>query len=83
MRTNAYAKVPEQTALIEAYDKLVKPLAERVVGLTASLAEGHQPAGETALGDVIADAQLAATRREDGGAEIAFTNPGGIRTELH
>ena len=35
------------------------------------------------LGQIIADAQLAATRSEqDGGAVIAFTNPGGIRTSL-
>ncbi|GGS15829.1 multifunctional 2',3'-cyclic-nucleotide 2'-phosphodiesterase/5'-nucleotidase/3'-nucleotidase [Deinococcus knuensis] len=35
---------------------------------------------ETALGDVIADAQLAATRPQ--GAVIAFMNPGGIRADL-
>jgi 5'-nucleotidase len=35
------------------------------------------------LGDVIADAQLAATRSiADGGAVIALTNPGGIRTDI-
>ena len=34
-------------------------------------------------GDVIADAQLAATRSEaSGGAVAAFTNPGGIRTDI-
>ena len=39
--------------------------------------------GESALGDVIADAQLEATRRRDfGGAVIAFMNPGGIRADL-
>ncbi|MFC3831920.1 MULTISPECIES: bifunctional metallophosphatase/5'-nucleotidase [Deinococcus] len=35
---------------------------------------------ETALGGVIADAQLAAT--QDQGAKIAFMNPGGIRADL-
>ena len=40
-------------------------------------------AGESALGDVIADAQLAATSAEaNGGAVIAFTNPGGVRTDI-
>jgi 5'-nucleotidase len=35
------------------------------------------------LGDIIADAQLDATRAQDnGGAAIAFTNPGGIRTDI-
>lgn len=38
---------------------------------------------ESALGDVIADAQLAVTATADaGGAVIAMTNPGGIRTDL-
>ena len=32
VRTDTYAKDPEQTALIAAYDVLVKPLAERPVG---------------------------------------------------
>ena len=40
-------------------------------------------AGESALGDIIADAQLAATRAADnGGAVIAFTNPGGVRSDI-
>jgi 5'-nucleotidase len=35
------------------------------------------------LGDIIADAELAATRADkDGGAVIALTNPGGIRTDI-
>src|SRR6266566_4429862 len=35
------------------------------------------------LGDIIADAQLAATSTEaNGAAVIAFTNPGGIRTDI-
>jgi 5'-nucleotidase len=38
---------------------------------------------ESALGDVIADAQLAATVAPAyGGAVVAMTNPGGIRTDL-
>jgi 5'-nucleotidase len=39
--------------------------------------------GESALGNLIADAQLHATRApERGGAQIAFTNPGGVRADL-
>ena len=84
VRTDAYAKAPEQTELIAAYDRLVKPLAERAVGsITADLSRDVDPAGESPLGQVIADAQLAATSAPDkGGAVIAFTNPGGIRTGL-
>jgi 5'-nucleotidase len=84
VRSNVYAKDPEQTALIVAYDALVRPLAERPVGsITATLSREQTPAGESVLGDIITDAQLAATRSQpDGGAAIAFTNPGGIRTSV-
>ena len=41
---------------------------------------GGGTAGESPLGDVIADAQLAATR--GAGAQVALTNPGGIRADL-
>ena len=84
VRTDTYAKDPEQTALIAAYDVLARPLGERPVGsVSATLSRAPSAAGESVLGDIIADAQLAATRAEkDGGAAIAFTNPGGIRTDL-
>lgn len=84
VRTGVYAKDPEQTALLEAYDKVAGPLANRVAGsLTASLSRVPNDAGESVLGDLIADAQLEATRADDnGGAAIAFTNPGGIRTDI-
>ncbi|MCP3471785.1 bifunctional metallophosphatase/5'-nucleotidase [Bradyrhizobium sp. CCGUVB1N3] len=78
------AKDPEQTALIEAYDKLASPIANRPAGsVTQTLSRVPNEAGESALGDVIADAQLAATKdAKDGGAVIAVTNPGGIRTDI-
>jgi 5'-nucleotidase len=78
------AKDPEQTALIEAYDKLSAPIANRPAGsVTQTLSRVPNEAGESALGDVIADAQLAATKdAKDGSAVIALTNPGGIRTDL-
>lgn len=73
-----------QTALIAAYDKVAAPLANRPSGIiTESLSRMPNAAGESVLGDVIADAQLAATAAADkGGAVIAMTNPGGIRTDL-
>jgi 5'-nucleotidase len=84
VRTGVYAKDPEQTALLEAYDAVAGPIANRVAGaITASLSRLPNDAGESVLGDLIADAQLAATRADDsGGAVIAFTNPGGIRTGI-
>lgn len=78
------ARDPEQTALIDTYDKLSAPIANRPAGsVTQTLSRVPNDAGESALGDVIADAQLAATRdAKDGSAVIAFTNPGGIRTDI-
>lgn len=78
------AKDPEQTALIDAYDKLSAPIANRPAGsVTQTLSRVPNDAGESALGDVIADAQLAATKdAKNGSAVIALTNPGGIRTDI-
>jgi 5'-nucleotidase len=84
VRTGVYAADPEQTALLESYDKVAGPIANRVAGsITASLSRLPNDAGESVLGDIIADAQLDATRADDnGGAAIAFTNPGGIRSDI-
>jgi 5'-nucleotidase len=80
----SFAKDPVQTALIEQYEKLVVPLAKRVVGrIGAALPREANNAGESPLGQVIADAQLAATRApQHGGAQLALMNPGGIRAGL-
>jgi 5'-nucleotidase len=84
VRTGSYASDPQQTALLEAYDKVAAPLANRRAGsITDTLSRTPNDAGESALGDVIADAQLAATRAAaSGGAVIAVTNPGGVRTDI-
>jgi len=81
---NTLPKDPAQTALIAAYDKVASPLANRRAGvITETLSRVPNETGESALGDVIADAQLAATASEkDGRAVVAFTNPGGIRTDV-
>ena len=81
---DSYVKDPEQTALLESYDKFAAPIAGRPAGsITETLLRTPNEAGESALGDIIADAQLAATSAEaNGGAVIAFTNPGGIRTDI-
>ncbi len=78
------ARDPEQTTLIEAYDRLAAPLGQRRAGsVTHTLSRVPNMTGESVLGDVIADAQLAATSAEaKGGAVVAFTNPGGIRTDV-
>jgi 5'-nucleotidase len=75
---------PRLTALVDKYQTLAAPLADRVIGsLTADITRAPTPAGESALGDVIADSQWAATADPAaGGAVVALTNPGGIRAEL-
>ncbi|QTN26055.1 bifunctional metallophosphatase/5'-nucleotidase [Rhizobacter sp. AJA081-3] len=81
VRTDLFAKDEAQTRLIEAYERLSAPLARRVVGrLAAPLARDEGPAGESPLGQLVADAQLAATA--DAGAQLALMNPGGLRAAL-
>src|SRR5207244_3745969 len=84
VRSETIAKNPEVTALIESYDKLSAPIANRPAGaITETLSRMPDNAGESPLGDIIADAQLAATSGEKtGGAVIALTNPGGIRSDI-
>lgn len=84
VRTATLARDARQTALIESYDRLAAPIANRPAGaITATLSRVPNSAGESPLGDIIADAQLAATSAETkGGAVIAFTNPGGVRADV-
>jgi 5'-nucleotidase len=84
VRTGAYAADAEQAALLASYDQFAAPIANRRAGsITETLSRAPNDAGESALGDVIADAQLAATTADtNGAAVIAFTNPGGVRTDI-
>jgi len=80
--TRDVPKDAAQTALIDKYSTLSAPIANRVIGsITTDITRDNTPAGESALGDVIADAQLAATE-PTGDAVAAFMNPGGIRADL-
>jgi 5'-nucleotidase len=74
-----------QTALIEMYKDLVEPIASKVIGhVSGDVTKTANEAGESALGDLIADAQLADKSVVTGGQTpvIAFMNPGGIRADL-
>lgn len=72
---------PAVQAIVDDAKAKAAPLANRQVGtITADLTRSAAPTGETALGSVIADAQLAATT--SAGAQIAMTNPGGVRADL-
>ena len=75
---------PDVHAIIDKYDALSAPLANTVIGsITADITRIDDAAGESALGDVIADAQLAATTAAGSGeAVVAFMNQGGIRDEI-
>ena len=73
------------TAIVNHYKTFADPIANQVVGsiTAASLTRNATPAGESVLGDIIADAQLDATKPSDfGGSVVAFMNPGGIRSDL-
>ncbi|GAB7191424.1 bifunctional metallophosphatase/5'-nucleotidase [Kineococcus sp. NUM-3379] len=89
---------PEQTALIARYRAALGPIASQVVGRTAgpllktqeqlfptgrnSQNQETFALGESPLGNLIADAQLAATDDEQR-AVAAFMNPGGVRADLN
>jgi 5'-nucleotidase len=82
--TQTVEKAADISALIAKYDAIAAPLRNRVIGATsAPITRATNPAGESALGDVIADAQLEATAAADRGSAVAaFMNPGGIRADL-
>ena len=81
------AKDPAQTELISRYRTALGPIATKVVGqTTAPLTRSRETLfgttlGESPLGNVIADAQLAATQGEN--AVAALMNPGGVRADLN
>jgi len=75
---------PDVTSLIDKYEALSVPLANAVIGtITSDITRTPNAAGESSLGDVIADAQLEATAPIGfGEAQVAFINPGGIRNDF-
>ena len=83
---NVFLKNPDTVdakakKIADKYRTAVAPIANRVVGkITGDITRNTQPSGESPLGDVIADAQLARTRSD--GAQFAFMNPGGIRADF-
>ena len=75
---------PQVAAVVDQYVTAAAPLANHVIGrIQGDLTRTATPYGESALGDVIADAQYVATHPPSlGGAALAFMNPGGIRNDL-
>jgi 5'-nucleotidase len=80
----SFAKNTEIAALVTQYQAVAAPLVQRVVGkLTGPATRTNAPSRENVMGNLIADAQLAATAPAGkGGAQIAFMNPGGVRADL-
>jgi 5'-nucleotidase len=68
----------QTAALVAKHDKQVTAIENRVVGTASEdITRTATPAGESSLGDLIADAQ-----RTYAGTQIAFMNPGGIRVDI-
>jgi len=78
--------IPDASLLarVAAWSQSIAPLARREIGrITVPLTRRQNAHGETLLGDVVADAQLAATAApEEGGAQMAIVNNGGLRADL-
>jgi 5'-nucleotidase len=78
-------KDPAETKIISDYKTLIAPIASKVLGsISTDITTASSSSGESKLGDLIADAQLADPSTTTGGQTptIAFMNPGGIRTNL-
>ncbi|MFG1877470.1 bifunctional metallophosphatase/5'-nucleotidase [Sphaerisporangium sp. NPDC049003] len=70
------------TKLVDTWKARVAQIADKPIGkITADVDRKSGPSGETALGNLIADAQLEATKA-GGNAEIALMNAGGVRDDL-
>jgi 5'-nucleotidase len=83
--THDVAPDPQVRDLIASFEERAAPVARRVVAylrgpFTRDPEAAKSRSCETPLGDLIADAQLEATR--GAGAVVAFMNPGGVRTDL-
>ncbi|MGN6497682.1 MAG: bifunctional metallophosphatase/5'-nucleotidase [Tsuneonella sp.] len=73
-----FAADPAIATYVARYAAAAADVSNRTVGRISGTALRGNP--ESTLGNLVADAQLAATR--SAGAQIAFMNPGGVRTDL-
>ena len=81
--TGAAGVDPKVAALVDRYAAATRPAAQRVVGHLAGPAAKALENGESPVADLIADAQLSATKADNlGGADLSFINTGGARTDL-
>jgi 5'-nucleotidase len=76
-----FAPDPAVGAIVSRYTAAAAPQANRVVGhLSGAVTRAKTPDGENSAGDFLSDAGLFGGR--GAGAQIAFTNQGGIRADL-
>jgi 5'-nucleotidase len=77
-------KAMDMTRLIQRYDAIAAPLRDRPIGrITADITRTPDDSLEHAAGNLIADAQLAATSSAGTGSAVAaFMNPGGVRSDF-
>ncbi|MED4990085.1 bifunctional metallophosphatase/5'-nucleotidase [Parageobacillus toebii] len=69
---------PKITKFIDKYEAKVSPIINQVIGTAKTTISAEQNAsGESALGNLIADAQRTAMK-----TDFAFMNPGGIRANI-
>jgi len=83
--TRDVPKATDETKIIDTYKTLIAPIANKKLGdITADITRAQSPAGESTLGDLIADAQVNDPSVVTGGQKpvVAFMNPGGIRGDL-
>ena len=75
---------PTQTEIVNRWTAASEVVGNEVVGsITADINRSPDRNTEAPLGNLIADAQLAATSAAaNGGAQIALMNPGGVRADL-
>jgi 5'-nucleotidase len=72
---------PAVQAIIDKAKAKSGPIANKPVGtIAADILKAQAASGESPLGNVIADSQLAATTGN--GAVVALMNPGGVRADL-
>ncbi len=74
----------ETSELVTRYKERITPIEQRPIGVSEeNITRATTPAGESAMGDLIADAQRDFTAEGvNAPADFAFMNPGGIRADI-
>ncbi|MCH7336525.1 bifunctional metallophosphatase/5'-nucleotidase [Acinetobacter sp. NIPH 2699] len=79
-----FSKTPSIEAILDKYRPAVATISARVVGsATGVINRNATESGESALGNLIADAQQAAAlAASNHGSDFSLMNPGGVRADL-